>query len=157
MLKIKNIGLKIEKSILDFFDFITYNRTIRLCYVVGMFIFLLLCLISITVKSVIIINSVNILGTILLTYTVIIYVCETYANEKYIKELEDKEWLQDEELLIDLAALSHNIWSEDVKYYSSNVKELDRSLVSYSELTEEEKQANISKAKRIIEVINSYV
>lgn len=55
-----------------------------------------------------------------------------------------------------LASLMHDIWADDIIQVELTMDEEYRANVYYTDLTEDDKQVNLSKADRVLRLINSY-
>ena len=55
-----------------------------------------------------------------------------------------------------LAFLMHDIWAEDIVQVELTMDEQYRANAYYTDLTEVDKQVNLSKADRVLRLINSY-
>lgn len=55
-----------------------------------------------------------------------------------------------------LASLMHDIWADDIIQVELTIDEEYRANVYYTDLTEDDKQVNLSKADRVLRLINSY-
>lgn len=55
-----------------------------------------------------------------------------------------------------LASLMHDIWADDIIQVELTTDEEYRANVYYTDLTEDDKQVNLSKADRVLRLINSY-
>jgi hypothetical protein len=101
---------------------------------------------------------VNLSWYFIVPYIIVTDSWTSYKDTKYIKELEDKLCaLNDPELKIDLAAVCHNIWSEDIGESSNNPVENSRASVCYDSLTPKEKEVNLRKASLILDIVKNYV
>lgn len=50
----------------------------------------------------------------------------------------------------------HDIWADDIIQVELTMDEQDRVNAYYTELTEDDKQVNLSKADRVLRLISSY-
>ena len=55
-----------------------------------------------------------------------------------------------------LASLMHDIWADDIIQVELTMNEQYRANAYYTELTEDDKQVNLSKADRVLRLISSY-
>ena len=55
-----------------------------------------------------------------------------------------------------LASLMHDIWADDIIQVELTIDEQYRANAYYTDLTEDDKQVNLSKADRVLRLINSY-
>jgi hypothetical protein len=61
-----------------------------------------------------------------------------------------------EEVREGLASLMHDIWADDIVQVELTMDEQYRANAYYTDLTEDDKQINLSKADRVLRLINSY-
>lgn len=55
-----------------------------------------------------------------------------------------------------LASLMHDIWADDIVQVELTMDEQYRANAYYTDLTEDDKQVNLSKADKVLRLINSY-
>jgi hypothetical protein len=56
----------------------------------------------------------------------------------------------------DIAALMHDIWAEDIFKTDLSLDEQYRANIHYVDLSDEDKQVNLDKADRVLQLISMY-
>lgn len=149
---------KLMRNLASIMDFLTYNRYVKVVYLLWLVQTVSLFIMYLVTRNPVTYSIVSLIWFFIVLYIIVTDGWTSYKDSKYIKELEDKLCaLNDPELKIDLAAVCHNIWSEDIGESSNNPVENSRASVCYDSLTPEEKEVNLKKASLILDTVKNYV
>lgn len=149
---------KAKRIFTNVLDFLTFNRYVIVVYLLSLVIAISLFIMYLITKDLNTYNIVSLYWLVIVPYIIITDGWLSYKDKVYITKLENNlAALNNPELKIDLAALCHNIWSEDIGKSSNNPVENSRASVCYNDLTQEEKDVNMKKASLILDIIKEYV
>ena len=149
---------RIKRIFTNVMDFITFNRYVRVLYILLVVITMSLFIMYLITRDSNTYDIVSLCWFAIVPYIIVTDGWYSYKDKLHIKKLEDSlKGLNDSELKIDLAAMCHNIWSEDIGESSNNPIENSRASVCYNDLTQEEKDVNLRKASLILDIIKNYV